>query len=71
VLGQQPLQVCFGAILDQTRVHAELMVGVMQHLVQLNPEAVVGLGVLDHPDQNDAVGDLVILGEDLGHRTWR
>jgi len=47
------------------------MVGVVQHLVQLNPQAVVGLGVLDHPDQLDTPGDLLVLGGHLDHGTRR
>ena len=37
-------------------------------LVEPDPEAVLGLGVLDHPDRRDALGRLGLLRLDLRHR---
>ena len=51
MLGEQPLQVGLDAVLDQAGVDAELVGGVVQHLVDEHPQAVLGLGVLHLPDQ--------------------
>ena len=71
MLGEQPLQVRLDAVLDQAGVDAELVGGVVQHLVDEDPEPVLGLGVLHLPDGRDPVRGLVLLGGDLGHGARR
>ena len=61
VLGEQPLEVGLDAVLDQAGVHAQLVGGVVEHLVDVHREPVLGLGVLDPPDELDALGDSGVL----------
>jgi hypothetical protein len=68
VLGEQLLQVRLDAVLDQPGVDAELVGAVVVHLVDLDPQPVLGLRVLHDPDGRDALGCLGLVGLDLGHR---
>ncbi len=48
MLGEELLQVLLDAVLLQSRIDAEVVAGVVQHLGDQDPQAVTGLG-LDHP----------------------
>ena len=71
VLGEQPLEVGLDPVLDQARVDAELVRGVVVHLVEPHAQAVLGLRVLDDPHGRDAVGGLGVVRLDLGHGAGR
>ncbi len=70
LVGQQPLQVRLDAVLDQPGVLAQLMGGVMQLLMDVDDQPVVGLGGLDGPllDHADFDVDLVRGGDPQGRR---
>ncbi len=71
VLGEELLQVRLDAVLDEAGVDAELVGRVVEHLVDVDGQAVLALGVLDAPDGDDALGGLALVGLGLGHRAGR
>jgi hypothetical protein len=71
VLCQQPLEVGLDPVLDQPRVHPEIVVRVVEDLVQAYPEPVLGLGVLHDPDVGHAIGRLLRRRAELGHGARR
>ena len=71
VLGQQPLQVGLDPVLDQPGVDPELVGAVVVHLVDLDPQAVLGLRVLHDPHGRDALDRLRLVRLHLGHRARR
>ena len=65
LLGEQPLQVCLDAVLDEARVLAQLMGGVVELFMDVDDQPVVRLGGLNGPLFNDAQLDVgVVRGGD-------
>jgi hypothetical protein len=64
VLGEQLLQVLLDAVLLQAGVDPEIVVGVVQHLLDQDPQAVPGL-------RRDGPLDLAVLGGALAHGAGR
>ncbi len=62
LLGEQLLQIGLDTVLDQSRIDAELMSGVVQDLMQRDHEHIVGLRVPHCPELRHTAGHLMLIG---------